>query len=243
MSNQYINIKESELDISIYRIFDLKRFEELIINSKLTLVRPELWEDPFENYLYKYYKNKLDGQNKFMRWYGSDLFGQCWTLRDEADELWRIYSPNRTGIKVKTTIRKLFNILKESDKMWLATCYIGKVDYLANKKIRDIITSDFFTKSNNSSDTAFIRANGLLLKRNEFKYEQEIRLIREVWDKNEIRNSNLLDINIDFNSTLNSVSVDPRLNDYDFNLIRKKLKKLGLKVNIYQSQLYKLRFD
>lgn len=50
MSNQYINIKESEIDIPIYRIFDLKRFEELIINSKLMLVRSELREDTFKNY-------------------------------------------------------------------------------------------------------------------------------------------------------------------------------------------------
>ncbi len=239
----YLNINKAEIDTPIYRIFDLKRFEELVLNSKLTLVRPELWEDPFENFLYSYYKNKFaKNQNMFMRWYGSDLFGLCWTLREEADELWRIYSPQRTGIKVKTTIRKLFECLAKSDDQWLATCYIGKVSYVTNKEIVKSLTSDFFTRTNEHSDTAKMRASALLLKRKEFKYEKEVRIIREVWNQQDIRNSKLIDIDIDYNSVFNNISVDPRLDEYDYKLVKEKLKKLGLKIPIYQSQLYKLNF-
>ena len=34
----------------IYRIFSLSRFEEMIQNQELVLVRPSMWDDPFENF-------------------------------------------------------------------------------------------------------------------------------------------------------------------------------------------------
>lgn len=39
-----------------------------------------------------------------------DWYGQCWSLLEESDAMWRIYSPKASdeAIKVKTTIRKLF---------------------------------------------------------------------------------------------------------------------------------------
>jgi hypothetical protein len=88
----HINLSEKEIAKPIYRVFSLDRFVETLEQGQLTLVRPSLWEDPWENYLFKFMHKNNIGKNKLLRWYGEDLFAQCWTFHRETDAMWRIYS-------------------------------------------------------------------------------------------------------------------------------------------------------
>jgi hypothetical protein len=47
----FINLCGEEFSLPIYRVFSKHRFDELIANRRNTLVRPILWDDPFENAL------------------------------------------------------------------------------------------------------------------------------------------------------------------------------------------------
>jgi len=240
----YLNLDEKDLDKPIYRIFNIDHFEDTLLQDRITLVRPKLWEDPFENFLYNYYKNKFNDNNKAMRWYGSELFAQCWTLRNESDAMWRIYSSDKKGIKVKTTIRKLFDcLLKIDSRSNFATCFIGKVEYLKQNDLVQTLSNPNLIRNNLSSDTAHHRASALLIKRREFDHEKEIRLIFERRDKIDIRNNNLIDIPISYNDLFESISLDPRLKKDEFMHQKNKLIKLGFKNRIYQSRLYKLPFE
>jgi len=51
MTLNFINFKESDLDKYIYRIVPLSRLYELFDKTENVLVKPGMWEDPFENFI------------------------------------------------------------------------------------------------------------------------------------------------------------------------------------------------
>src|SRR3989304_2710069 len=51
MKNNFVNIDNP--DLYIYRVFKVNRLIEMFKTKKLVLVKPELWNDPFENFLIK----------------------------------------------------------------------------------------------------------------------------------------------------------------------------------------------
>ena len=130
-----INIPLETLDSYIYRIFSIERLLELRETSKNVLVHPSLWDDPFENcILNSLYR--LDSGETITLAFRDHVFGQCWTSRRESDAMWRIYSPNKDGVRVRTTIRKLIMGLRSSQTHFQdVSCFIGKVSYLPKKKL------------------------------------------------------------------------------------------------------------
>jgi hypothetical protein len=96
-------------DAAIYRIFPKRRFLELIRSRKNALVSPRLWDDPFENFFLRSEVVGPEGERISIEGIAKDWYGQCWTLNEDTDAMWRIYSHDKGGIKIKTTIRKLFN--------------------------------------------------------------------------------------------------------------------------------------
>jgi hypothetical protein len=51
MNNNFVNIDNP--DLYIYRVFKVNRLIEMFKTKKLVVVKPELWDDPFENFLIK----------------------------------------------------------------------------------------------------------------------------------------------------------------------------------------------
>ena len=120
MLKNLINLTEPDLDIKIYRIFEYKWLKEMFEEKKMALVKPKEWDDPFENFILRS-GGTNDKNESFTINFWDDFFGLCWTLTPESDAMWRIYSPKheyskiedkviakREGVKVETTIRKLF---------------------------------------------------------------------------------------------------------------------------------------
>ena len=79
-----INIKN--WDCPIYRIYPLRRFKDLVETKTNGLVRPKLWEDPFENFFLKCTAICNDEptslENLRHNWYG-----QCWTKNSDSDAM------------------------------------------------------------------------------------------------------------------------------------------------------------
>ena len=107
MKDNLIFLKEKDLDKKIYRIFSFQRLKEIFDEQKLTLVKPKLWDDPFENFILNSTGILPDGRCCSFA-FRDHYYGQCWSLNKERDAMWRIYSPNKDGVKVHTTIRKLY---------------------------------------------------------------------------------------------------------------------------------------
>jgi len=74
----------------IYRIFTLQRGLDTIVGKKLTLVRPHLWDDPYENALYQRKMKTEQGDEVSVEALRNCLYGQCWTEDGNSDALWRI---------------------------------------------------------------------------------------------------------------------------------------------------------
>lgn len=101
-----LSLRLSDLELNVYRVFSIERLIEIFETRKNNLVKPTLWDDPFENFLFK--QENLGTKWKFSQ-YRERFYGQCWILNtSETDALWRVYSPLKNGVRVKTTLGKLY---------------------------------------------------------------------------------------------------------------------------------------
>ena len=128
----FLNLKDNQLDAYIYRVFPLERLYELFRNRQNVLVRPSKWEDPFENFILNSPARLTDGTVVSFG-FNNDFYGQCWTLLPSSDALWRIYSPDKTSVRVRTTVRKLLSSLQVTLAEWAhELTFVGKVRYLSD---------------------------------------------------------------------------------------------------------------
>jgi len=205
------------------------RLLEIFDINKLTLVKPESWDDPFENLIMKS-KGILAEVAVFdFTSFRESVYGTCWTLYKETDAMWRIYSPDKQGAKVKTTIRKLLDSLlckvQENPEMH---CFIGKVEYLNQKKLVEKLTGLEFTRNGTSI------AKSLMYKREEFKHEKEVRLMYTG------RAGNIFQFDINPIELFDEIVFDPRINKLLFSAYKLALREKKYKKSIRQSVLYRI---
>ena len=133
----YLNLKDSDLKKYVYRTISYERLIELFESKENTLVKPKLWEDTFENFVLKA-KLRVD-DNKVVEYDVHDrIYGQCWTLEKSSDAMWRIYSPDKKSIRIRTTVENLLDSMSMS-LIDTPKCFnsVGKVEYLSEKKLLD----------------------------------------------------------------------------------------------------------
>ncbi len=157
--------------------------------------------------------------------------------------MWRIYSPQKDGIKIKSSITKLYTALSNQvGKLATADCFVGQVEYQGKKYIQKLVLSPEYLRKVHNDDTSRSIASSLLLKRTEFSHEKEVRVLHCCSNKNRVREDNLFDIEIDPNDVFESISIDPRVGYKEFLEIKSRIKDLGYTNQIYRSRLYSLDF-
>jgi hypothetical protein len=220
----------------IYRIFTLERLLETIFHKQLTLVRPHLWDDPFENALFKIVRMQDRGGNQIsLEALRKCLYGQCWTLESESDSLWKIYSPNKTGVRAKTTVGKLLSALWSVRDKFSHTCYfIGKVAYHPKLTLIEMIKD----KAELILDDKYrAQVKSLLCKPESFWYEKEVRLLYHAIPEPP---EDVFHFQIDPNVLFETSCFDPRMDKAMVSVFKTVLKKVGFRNPISQSTLYKL---
>jgi len=235
MGNEYLYINSEERDDSIYRIFNVEYFTKLANLGKNTLVSPKKWGDPFENYFLNLPILTDSGTAKNR--HSEMVFGQCWTLTEESDALWRIYSPCKTGIKVKTSIANLFESFKEgfADTTTHKHCYIGKVQYYNPNDLYNLESQ--FEGSEKFSLDGSLEAHQLLFKRKAFHYENEVRLIGYFFQLHP--NNEMIHYAVDPFKLFSEIVLDPRLSNGEFSHLKEMLVKIGFEEKIIKkSDLY-----
>jgi len=171
----------------------------MLHEDALTLMAPEKWDDPYEKALQTHYENNGALTNDMK------VYGLCWSVEGRSDALWRIYSPNKLGIRVSTTVGNLIESIEfngELDALRQRTL-LGQVTYLpettskkygfkwphgplklgANDFTRPISTFanaiDEITRyrpTDVTHDAPWL-ARAFLVKRRAFKHEDEVRLL------------------------------------------------------------------
>ncbi|WP_202711329.1 DUF2971 domain-containing protein [Sporosalibacterium faouarense] len=212
----------------IYRYISLSQFMSLVEKNRTYLTRLISWEDTWEVPSINIPVKKSNGEVEFPIYSGSsELFGQCWTLKEESDAMWRIYSPSKNGIKIGTSIEKLEHI------QGLQHSAINKV-YYYNDLMDGLNNREKFKKMSH------MFADGLI-KRDAFEHENEVRLItrndeRFIGDK--VSKGNYIEFPIDVVRFIEDIVVDPRAQDHYFSTIQYYCKRAGLTIKPTKSELY-----
>ena len=166
--------RQKYLSTPIFRVFNIQRFLELCAAKKNTLVRPHKWDDPFENFILKKALELPNPTASGMTEGQENFYGQCWTSLKESDAMWRIYSSDKSGVKVKTTIGRLIESLAAVSAP-NDDYFIGNVSYLKDSVLRDNLQKVRWLMAEVTDIESMARS--LLFKRVEFEHEREIRLI------------------------------------------------------------------
>lgn len=232
-----LNLKEDDLNKRIHRFISIENLEEIILFGKLTIPKIECWDDPYENFFFNTKmtvshvdRDPTDFSNSLLE-IKSRLYGQCWTFTDESDALWRIYSGNSRGIKITTTLRKLVELVQYSELANDNVC-VGRVEYFKFDDIQKFVKG---FKHFSKMDSEFLFKT-LLMKRQEFSHENEVRVI---YNSGHDFKEKLKHYPISINEFVESITFDPRIENRYETLYRKLLLKLGFKNTITKSELYK----
>jgi hypothetical protein len=240
-----IQLAEADLDLAIYRIYGRDRFESLLASNRDALVNPTKWDDPFENFFLERTEvmDDASGTTIPLKNLAEDWYGQCWSLNEETDAMWRIYSPDpvkKVGVKVSTTIRRLFENLKHAGSSAPSLqFFVGRITYLSQpdivKLMQNLTFADIAAGSQGDKFAAL-----LCIKREAFRHECEVRLLFQdvVFSGARRGAGGVFQYALDPHSVFNDVVLDPRLSDVDASALRRNLQTAGCLLPIQQSQLY-----
>lgn len=220
-------------DRAVYRFVPFDILLQLFNERRLYLVKTTSWEDVYENFIFKE-KVFRGGKTRKMDNVANQFYGQCWTYKKTSDALWRIYSPDRKSVRIKTRQGKLERALSESK--YVDSSVSGRVRYFPQSKIEDdirdlpTITEDKFLS---------LLLQSLFVKRNSFSHESEFRLICFAEKQKDNTDSSSIQIPINPYDLVESVYFDPRAEDVyvkrctqilvdAFSYPAKQIKKSGL---------------
>lgn len=231
MNSNFLFLSQKQIDAPVYRIFPDNRFFELFDTQTNVLVHPSKWDDPFENFVLKATVRIASGEVGSFG-FRDDLFGQCWTFQSASDAMWRIYSSNKLGVRVRSTPRKLLASLSAGLGNWAPTqAFIGKVRYLPDAKMRQFARKVF---SDGLNPTSIVST--LLVKRPAFEHEREVRLVYFNQERSEDR---IYSYPVDAHQLIDQVMTDPRLTADETYVLHEQIKaQTGFRGDILRSMLY-----
>lgn len=179
---------------SLYRIVRFHHAVE-ILNGSLHFSHPSKWDDPYETRV------------KHSRDYA--MFAQCWGKKSMSDAMWRIYSPDHLGVRIKTTRTKLTDVMKDfvrqnkGYKLRLADVVYEKTPAV-RKKTREIVAAL------NEGWQPKLAADLLFHKREAFDHEKEVRALLFCPTIDQSQKDIGLKVQVDGHRLIESIYLDPR---------------------------------
>jgi hypothetical protein len=172
----------------------LRHVVDFFETRELHFASPNSWDDPYE---------------KILHHKGSNLaFAQCWCTKAVSDAMWRIYSPDRTAIRIRSTRAKILTVGARIKATSYATFRLDEVIYKSSKDMDlelSSIANELKTKFNMKRAT-----DALFFKRDAFDYESEVRAIAFLQQKKDVTPPTHLRVSIDPHDFLDSILFDPR---------------------------------
>ena len=148
--------------------------------------------------------------------------------------MWRIYSPDKTAVRIRTRVNKLGASLSSAVASPNGSAFIGKVKYFSIKKLYSH-AENIAKKLSSSSNNNF--AKSLLFKRNAFSHEREVRLL--FFYQEDITQGKVFTYKINPHDLIETVLVDPRATKQTVDLYKYYLKnKFNFKGRVKRSVLY-----
>ena len=82
----------------LYRILSFDRVVQILRSDDWYFAHPSAWEDPYER--------------RDTSILGGRLRAQCWCRNGVSDAMWRIYSPDKLGVRIRVSASRLKDSLK-----------------------------------------------------------------------------------------------------------------------------------
>jgi hypothetical protein len=222
-----MQVIETDTDLNpetkLYRYVSLGAFLAFIETKRSTLTNVNSWDDKWEVILSKI--PTVDDQGRPdppLYSFHQEIFGQCWSLVEESDAMWRIYSPGRNGLRLQSTVAK-FNLIGGMKR-----AHLGKVVYF--ETVKDLLAK---AKPRRSSFHA------ALFKRVAFQHEQEVRLLTHSQFLDHFEpGSTQISLPVDPSIFIEGITIDPRAENWYVAAIRKYAERVGLPFTPVKSALY-----
>ena len=227
-------LSNEEYDSYVYRILPFNRFIESIKKQEFIFVSVNKWQDPLENFIFKQDYRMKNGEIFSFDSIRNHIYAQCWTLNEESDFSWKVYSHDFSGIKLKSQIKNLYERLGSLVTEANNRLRVGKVMYWPLEKIKEIYEKDFTKYEFQARELTFTWS--LFIKREIYKHENEVRFIYVSEDNDDF--SDFYKFKIDYNEIIESVSIDPRTSTEEFERKASIIKNLGFKGDIIKSDIY-----
>lgn len=221
------------LDTPIYRIMPLEYVLHILEHNELFFQNIcKSWEDPYELFVFKqnytYKGHKLDNSEIIRHHYG-----QCWSTKMNSDALWRIYSPDMKGVRLKTTPSILLHELFANKEYQFVINY-GPVKYFNRPQIEDWLQKNF---TGAFSEKYVI--DSFFMKRNNFAHESEVRFVITTGN---VPAENGVKIKIDPNQVIQQIAFDPRLSDERCKIFKEMLQRYDKPdIKIVKSSMYTMK--
>jgi hypothetical protein len=248
-------IRVEDPEAPIFRTIRMKYVRQMFEQKALVLVPPHLWDDPFENIIQWCaitYTNERPWRQEFLHQVRRPMFAQCWSYTFESDAIWRVYSTvskdaatglnttvDEEGLKIRTTPRKLIDALwKASPTDPLDSCFLGQIQYLPERDIAQYIADEIGRERLSAFSSGRGHAETLLLKREPFDHEREVRLIYVGQRTDSMK---FFNVPIEPNDLFDEIILDPRLQPDDVRQREEEIRTLSYNGKVERSNLYQKR--
>ena len=215
---------ESPVKDSLYRILPFHRLVQILKTGRWYFAHPSEWEDPYE----------VRRTTKLSPY----LFSQCWCRTAVSDAMWRIYSNDGLGVRIRVSQAKLQARLEESAESSGFKFLIRKVKYIKQTELTALEAA--WTQS--TKEPSFAEGTThLFRKRLPFDHEAETRVV--ILDK---RHSTAngpkgYPVHLEPTPLIESIFLDPRAPTELTDALRHYLKnKMLFPGHVAKSSLYKL---
>lgn len=181
-------------DQRLFRIVSLESFLQLILYHRERYVNPLSWEDTYEgcalrlthdknriidfiDALFSEYQDENDcGDIVLYNFAKAEIardfnFGQCWSLNEDSDAMWRIYSYGKHSIQIESSPESLFKCIdKQIDEDTALLPRIRSVKYDVKPTDKESAYIRFYQRGMDFSESFFH-------KREAFRHESEVRIL------------------------------------------------------------------
>lgn len=227
-----------DVDQEIYRILRFEYLIDMVKTNELTLANPSKWPDPFENFFLRSVAVEQNGEKVSLHELARKWYGICWTYDRDNDAMWNRYSIEKTGVRISTTVRKLFEHLWDDADSYVGLRYFcGKVNYVDQREIESFLRYASFSEvAAGAQNDNFAKL--LCVKRLGFQHEHEVRLLmNDVGEDSEM--GDLYRLKLPINNVINEICFDPRLDERTFQDRKAEIERMGCTLPITQSEFYK----
>lgn len=234
MSSQIEQSGKEIYIMNLYRYMSFESFVDIVINRKLTLLSPDLWEDTYDGWLWKDMVHmptekveKFPNVNKLSKKKYSSIFAQCWSKNGDSIPLWNIYSYDKKSIMIHTTQQELEK---------LDGIILKEIQYVDTPSVPIDFLSEFVINPYETNPEQIILP--LCEKRSEFEYENECRIFCIDTTKSVIDKSTDVAI-LNINDFIKDVVVHPFAQEWYVDIVKSFCVKFNINFN-GKSQLYNL---